>query len=49
MFYDLDDEIDELDETISDGGRATENVHQRNRSSHLTASLGELLEGEYDY
>lgn len=49
-FYDLDDEVEELNETIGDRRFTTGGTHEANSSSSQSVrSAGELREGEYDY
>ena len=48
-FYDLDDELEELDETIDDGPPTSSDRSVVANSSQSVRSEGDLGEGEYDY
>ena len=48
-FYDLDDEVEELNETISDRQFTKGDTHEASSSSHSVRPAGGLGEGEYDY
>lgn len=48
-FYDLDDEVEELNEMISDRQFTKADVHQASSGSHSVRPAGGLGQGEYDY